>query len=431
MFRNCTEEQTAKASIWYISKYLAPPGPKSVGGRGFSIMREIAARGYPVTVFTSDANHLATPPRFRGLFHVQHLDGVPVVWVRGVKYRSVRSFRRVISWCQFEASILFLPHSRFARPDVIVASSLSLLSVFSAFLLSRKYRARFIFEVRDIWPLTITEEGGFNPRNPFVRMLAHVERFGYEKADVIVGTMPNLEAHVRKVSKATAPVVCIPMGFDHCDSIHNPMQHSDSRPVWASDEKFIIGYAGSIGATNALDVLFECAVSLRDNPKLHFVVMGDGDLLASYVDSYSHLENITFTGRIPKQDVPAALALCDVLYLSTFDSEVWNYGQSLNKLIDYMLAGKPVVASYSGFPSMLNESRAGIFVPAGDSARLASAIQELSEMGESVLVEMGARGRHWLLSNRSYSTLAKDYLNLVVDRHGSASNIGLSGQSED
>ncbi|WP_156523508.1 glycosyltransferase family 4 protein [Dietzia sp. 111N12-1] len=393
-------------------------------------MRELAARGYPVTVFTSDANHLASPPRFRGLFHVQHLDGLPVVWVRGVKYRSVRSLRRIISWCQFEIGLLVLPHRRFVPPDVIVASSLSLLSVVSGFLLSRRYRAKFVFEVRDIWPLTLTEEGGFSSRNLFVRLLSRLERFGYEKADVIVGTMPNLEEHVRKVSGATAPVVCIPMGFDERDLVHDSVLPDELRRAWPSGKKFVIGYAGSIGATNALDVLFECVDLLRDNSDLHFVVMGDGDLLSSYIDSYSHLENLTFTGRIPKQILPAALALCDVLYLSMFDSEVWEYGQSLNKLIDYMLAGKPVVASYSGYPSMLNESGSGVFVPAGDSARLAATFRALAEMDDSVLGEMGARGRHWLLSNRSYSKLADDYLSLVVDRDGPISSTESGRESE-
>ena len=41
-------------------------------------------------------------------------------------------------------------------------------------------------------------------------------------------------------------------------------------------------------------------------------------------------------------------------------SKVWDYGQSMNKIVDYMMAGKPVVASYSGYPSMLNEAGSGI-----------------------------------------------------------------------
>lgn len=57
--------------------------------------------------------------------------------------------------------------------------------------------------------------------------------------------------------------------------------------------------------------------------------------------------------------VQSVLSHADVLYLSTFNSKVWNYGQSLNKLIDYMVAARPIIASYSGYRSMVDESGAG------------------------------------------------------------------------
>ena len=121
---------------------------------------------------------------------------------------------------------------------------------------------------------------------------------------------------------------------------------------------------------NALDAFFECAHLMADVPFVHFLVIGDGDLRENYQLKYQGLQNLSFVPKIPKSMVQHALSLCDILYFSVFNSRVWDFGQSLNKVVDYMLAGKPIVASYSGFPSMINEARCGSFVHAGDALAL-------------------------------------------------------------
>jgi glycosyltransferase involved in cell wall biosynthesis len=111
--------------------------------------------------------------------------------------------------------------------------------------------------------------------------------------------------------------------------------------------------------------------------------------------------------------VQAVLAQGDLLYFSVHDSKVWDYGQSLNKVIDYMLAAKPVVASYNGYPSMINESGCGVFVPANDVGALATAVLDMKSRSEEERSLMGSLGREWLLQNRNYSKLASDYLSIL------------------
>lgn len=381
-------------TVWYISKYLAPPADVGVGSRGYYLMRELARRGHRTVVITSDANHLTRPPRVTGAHLRQNLDGLDLYWVRTMKYRSVRSIRRILSWLHFDIGVLRLARHLEAKPDVIVASSLSLTTVLTAMILRRRFRARLIFEVRDIWPLTLTEEGGFSPRNPLVSALALVERVGYSKANAIVGTMPNLIAHVREVSNSQTPVYCVPMGYDVPDDPASELP-AEYRDANVPTDRFLVGYAGSIGATNAMETLFESAARLASDPRMHFVIVGGGDLLDQFIKKYGNLPNVTFVGRVPRTSIAAVLRQFDVLYLSAFPSKVWDYGQSLNKLIDYMLAEKPVIASYSGFPSMLDEAGSGSFIPAGDVEALTTEITKYYALGHDVRVEMGRRGREW------------------------------------
>ena len=82
------------------------------------------------------------------------------------------------------------------------------------------------------------------------------------------------------------------------------------------------------------------------------------------------------------------------------------------KLIDYLMAAKPVLASYSGYQSMLNEAGCGEFVPSGDVAALRAAICRHAEMPPETLTERGQSGRRWLLENRRWDVLARQYLTI-------------------
>jgi glycosyltransferase involved in cell wall biosynthesis len=114
--------------------------------------------------------------------------------------------------------------------------------------------------------------------------------------------------------------------------------------------------------------------------------------------------------------VQSVLYKCDLLYFSVHVSKVWLYGQSLNKVIDYMMAGKPVVASYTGFPSMIDEANCGSYVPAGDVSALRQVVDRYAQLSEQERRLIGMRGKTWLLENRQYSKLAADYLDIMLGR---------------
>ena len=402
-----------KPCIWYISKYVAPPNTVSAGGRGYLLMREFARLGYQGVIITSDSNQLAEVPHVKNAYLIQEVEGIQLCWVRTLKYTVAKSMRRMLSWVDFEFRLLRLPKDKFPRPDVVVVSSLSLLTVLNGLILRWRYKCRLVFEVRDIWPLTITEEGGFSNFNPFVMGLGLIERAGYRYADAIVGTMPNLSEHVCNVLGYPKATHCIPMGVEDA-----ALSSVDDLPIDYAKKyipigKFIVAHAGTIGITNALEPMFECAESMVSMINVHFLIVGEGDLREHYQKKYAHLPNLTFAPRVPKSMVQSVLSRCDLLYFSVHASTVWKYGQSLNKVIDYMLAGKPVVASYTGYPSMINEAESGTFVPAGDIAALRQEIHRYAAMEPSEREAIGKRGREWLLTNRRYEVLANSYLPIL------------------
>ena len=401
--------------VWYVSKYTAPPGETNSASRAFSLLKALVSLGYSPVLITSTSNHFATPPKFDGTYEFEKLDGVEICWVSGIPYNHTKSLRRILSWIEFEWKLFLFPRRKLPAPDAIIVSSLSPLTIIVGLYWRWRCKCRLIFEVRDIWPLTLTEEGSFHRFNPLVMLLGAVEKLGYRYADKVVGTMPNLDEHIQNVIGRSRKASCIPMGINTEDIVATEITRPRATPLVIPKGKFVVGYVGSIGHTNALDWLFEVAEEMQCYTSIHFLIVGDGDLRCHYTRTYGHLANITFHPRVKKRNVPQLLAQCNVLYFSTYRSSVWQFGQSLNKIIDYMLSGKPIIGSYSGYPSMINEAGCGQFVPAENVPALKHAILLNSNMPKHELEAMGARGKAWLSAERQYGTLAKRYAKILFD----------------
>ena len=408
-------------TIWLVSKYITP---RKYGfeTRPFALARRFREEGRTPIVITSDSNHFGTYPRFDSTYTREIIDGVETWWVRTRKYTKTASIARVISWIDFEIKLFRMPLEDLPKPDVILVSSLSLPTILNGLRMRRKYGGKLVFEIRDIWPLTAVEEGGFSPTNPFIKVLAWIERIGYRRSDMIVGTMPNLGEHVRNVAGRGLRCECVPFGFDPDFFSQNGEAPFDME-VRIPRGRLVVGYAGSMGTTNALETIIQCVKDLKDDDRFFFLFLGAGDLRDKFVAETIGLSNVAFLAKVDRSKVRAVLAQCDLLYFAVQDSPVWRYGMSLNKLIDYMMAGKPIVGSYSGYPSMLDEAGCGEFVPASDVNALKQALNRFAALSEERRASMGRAGRDWLLANRPWEVVARKYLELLDEVAGDSSPV--------
>ena len=403
------------SNLLYISKYVLPLETNGAGSRGFHLIKEISQNNIHSTIITSNSNHLGKTPNLSDSFFYENISNINFFWLKTLKYKKTTSLRRILGWIDFEMKLLYFIFfkKQIRKPDVIIVSSPSILTIISGFILKVFFKAKLVFEIRDIWPLTLTEDGGFSKLNPLILILSFLEWVGYKYSDIIVGTMPNLSEHVKNILGFEKEVFHIPIGFNFED-----LDKNESLPeAFFLDKypknKFIIGYAGAIGITNALEVFFECISSLVEVDELYFVVYGEGDLKKEYIKKYGNLPNLSFLPKIEKVHLNYALSKCDLLYLSTFPSKVWKYGQSLNKIIDYMLSSRPILASYTGYLSMINESECGKIVPSGDLTSLRKEIIRFSKMSSIELDKMGRNGKDWILANQDYKTLANKYYSFI------------------
>jgi glycosyltransferase involved in cell wall biosynthesis len=399
--------------IWYISKY-ASPQKYFFGTRHFYLSEEWVKKGHEVYVFTSNSNHLTDKlPLFKEKAFFEKINGVHTIWLNTFKVKkgNSSSLLRILSWFHFEWQLLTLRKKEISRPDVVIVSSLSLLSVLSGLYFSKKYKSKFIFEVRDIWPLSLMELGNFSRFNPFIFFLSVIEKLGYKKADAIVGTMPNLKEHVNNVIGNNDKCYCIPQGFSQDFYNNQDVLDQDYIEKFIPSDKFIIAYAGTISVNNPIDVLIESARKLKEFP-IAFVIVGEGNKKEELVNQCADLPNVIFAPSIPKNKVNHFLSFSSVCF-DSFSSELAKYGLSRNKWIDYMYAGKPIICSYSGFQSMINEANSGSFVPYADADALSDEIMKYYKLPKNELESLGQNAKKYILENRSFTALAEEYLKFL------------------
>lgn len=400
-------------NIWLVSKYASPPKYAKVPPRLFLLGREMVKKGHKVSLITSDSNQFANIPHSKNTYNDEIEDGVSIKWIKTKKYKKSASKERVLSWFDFEIKMFRMKLKNMDKPDVVIISSLSIFSIIYGYYLKKKYKSFLVFEIRDIWPLTMTEEGGFSKWHPLVLFIGMIEKFGYRKADLIVGTMPKLDSHIETILGYSKPFFCSPLGFDIEKYADENLLEDNPFLKYKIKEKTIIGYAGSMGVTNALDTYINTIKLMGNKKNIFFIILGSGALKESFEEQLKTYDNVFFLPRIKQSQIKYFLEICDVLYLSTQDSKVWDYGQSMNKVVEYMLASKPIVATYTGFPSMINEANCGMFAKTNSPEDLKEILLKYVNMTNKERVEIGKKGKDWIFKNRTYNKLAEEYLNAI------------------
>ncbi|MDQ3190540.1 MAG: glycosyltransferase family 4 protein [Bacteroidota bacterium] len=403
-------------TLWYISQY-AVPVKYGFGTRHFYLGKEFVKKGMDVFVIASSYNKFFESakvfPNDPDTYNFEEIDNVKVCWIKGHRYKKNEGLGRIFSWLVFTWRLFFLPVEKFKKPDVIILSSLSLPPILVAYYFKLRFKAKLIFEIRDIWPQTLIDVGNYSTKNPFVLFLGALEKFGYKKADHITATMPAADLHISKRINKPFKFTCIPQGID-LDLFKNKLQLEDEFiDKYIPKGKFVIGYAGTIGKSNALDTIVNAVLDLeKENPNIHLVFLGEGPLKSELIERIGPSNNITFAPKVKKEMVGSFLHHCDLLYDSVKSVPLYNYGLSRNKWMDYMYSGKPMLVSYSGYLSLINEANCGVVVPSEDKVSLIKAIKDFYKMDKEELTAMGKRGNEFVLKNRTFDVLAEKYMSI-------------------
>jgi glycosyltransferase involved in cell wall biosynthesis len=387
--------------------------------RPYYMARHWIEKGHRVTIVAASHAHLRTQsPKLEGVRGEEEIDGVRYIWLKTPPYQG-NGAKRVLNILAFVGRLqwLALQLAKELKPDVVIASSTYPLDMFPAARIAKHSGAKLIFEVHDLWPLSPIELGGISPWNPFMLLLQWAENYAYRKADRVVSMLPNAASHMIQHGMKAHKFAYVPNGVvveEWTDKTQLPEEHLEILDRLKAKGDFLVGYAGAHGLANSLESFIKTTPLLQGMP-VKLVLIGQGpdkERLQALAEKLG-FGNAVFLPPVQKQAIPSLLSRMDALYIGFKKTPLYRFGVSPNKLMDYMMAAKPIINALEAGNDPVVESGGGISIPPEDPIALAEAIRRVFAMSETQRQELGDHARRFVLQQHDYAVISQNFAKVM------------------
>jgi glycosyltransferase involved in cell wall biosynthesis len=413
-----------------IVTHYFPPETGAPQARLSGLAATWAADGDEVTVLTGMPNHPTgvLPPSYRrAVRRRERRDGYRVLrtWLYATPNEGVA--RKTLGHLSFMASSVLLGGRASGPADVVVVSSPTFFSILSGWLLARRKRARFVIDVRDLWPAIFVQLGVLTNRR-VIRALERLELAAYAAADQVVVVSDGFREDLIRRGVPPEKVHTIRNGADLVRFTPARPESSAERAglrarLGAGPGDCLVLYAGTHGISQALTAIADAAALLEDRDiqvgddipvgVIRFAFVGEGadkKRLRRRVTELG-LGNVVLAPGVPSAQMPGLLAAADICLVPL--RKVPLFATFIpSKLFEYLAAGKPVIGSVTGEAARILAEAGAVVVPPEDSGSLSAAIAVLAADPELRAV-IGRSGRAFAERNYDRGALAREYRKIL------------------
>lgn len=277
-----------------------------------------------------------------------------------------------------------------------------------------------IYEVRGLWEVT---RGSRNPEWAGSSMYNYIARMEADaaKAATRVFTITNaLRDEMISRGVDGNKIVVLPNGVD--TSRFTPIPRDEELALELGLQgKTVIGYVGSILDYEGLGLLIDAAAQLStERSDFHVLLVGDGAELERFalrVQEEQLQDVITFTGRVPHEDVERYYSLVDITPFPRLPLPVCEMVSPL-KPFEAMAMGKAVIASdVAALAEIVTPGENGLLHTKGDAQSLRAELGRLLD-DPDLRARLGAQAREWVVANRDWASIAGTVANAYEELAG-------------
>lgn len=290
---------------------------------------------------------------------------------------------RFISYLSFFFSSIFYSIRLDFKPDVVLTSSPPIFTAYAALIISKLKKAKFVFDVRDIWP-DIGVQLGILKNNFFIKGLYFIERQILRSADEIIVTADGDKKNVISKGAVEERIEVIYNGADtntfKCLNISEKVvvRKKYNLPL---DKKLLIYFGSFNYGMNDIELLADSLIQLSKQVKdFHFVSVGSGSNKSEFRRKIESGVNSTFFDSLSSEKIAELLAACDISLIPRKFIESDTGGNIPVKCFESWACGVPVVLSTikgSEIENIFNNCSFGRLCEAGNIDQFTESIIDL------------------------------------------------------
>lgn len=410
-----------KPNLWIINQYsVTPEYPAS--SRHYELAKYLKDT-FAVTLWGSNFIHHNKTYRFSKwkLFKRENIEGFHFLWLCSIAYRG-NSVGRIMNMIIYAIWLLIVGIFYPGRPSIILGSSPSLFCAFSSLLISKIRRAKFVLEVRDLWPDSFIQiKQKYSGME--IRILKWMEKILYKNASLIVVLTNGIGQNLNKKGVPTQKILFLPNGID-LDSYDQLGMDEQSRIRETYRKQFGIGsddyvfmYAGALGESNYLQQLLDAMSHLKEYNRIKLVLMGDGSEKGNLFHMAVKMgltSNVQFLPAVPKNLVNHYLTIADAYIISLKDIPLFE-GALPNKLFDYLLMNKPIITTVRGeIYELLRQYGAGYYGNMNETGQKFLP-QVMKQIAKNQIASKGSNGLQLIRQYYDRKKQAKELANKLVE----------------
>jgi colanic acid biosynthesis glycosyl transferase WcaI len=262
-----------------------------------------------------------------------------------------------------------------------------------AIVLKKQKRLPIMFWVQDLWPESLSATGVVRSRR-VLDWVARMVRYIYGRCDRVLVQSERFIPRVRALGVEPEKVSYFP---NWAEAVYRPVVQGKGAPERGEvAEGFRILFGGSVGAAQDFETILTAAEKLRGYPEIRWVVLGDGRMRPWVEERVKRLgleKTVSLLGKQPVGSMPHYFALADALLVTLKKAPTFSLTIPA-KVQTYLACGKPILAALDGEGArVIQESGAGLAVPAQDADALAEAALAMYQTPPERRAEMGRCGR--------------------------------------
>ena len=359
-----------------------PPEGNAPANRTYEHAKEWVKLGHKVTVITTAPNFpegIVYPGYKNTWYHKDILDGIEVRRVKTYIAANTGFTKRILDYMSFMLSG-GIASFWVSKSDVVIATSPQFFTAVAGWFVAKVRRKPFVFELRDIWPASITAVGAMK-KSPVIKALEKLEMFLYRQADAIISLTHSFKKELECRGVNGEKIIVVENGVELAK--YNPAISNQAMiKKLGFEDKFVVAYIGTHGMAHALDSIVETAQQLKGEENIVFLFAGGGAALPQVQElvRQKSLHNVVILGRQEKSAIPELLSVCDVSLVNLKNTPLFA-SVIPSKIFESMSMGIPMIAALpeGEATAIIEDNDAGMVVEPENPEALAKAIVSLRD----------------------------------------------------